>query len=294
MSKQNKKSSTLTAMWMILAAGCMWGSMGLWVRRFSQAGIGPMEILAMRVMVTVILMGIYLFFYNKELMKIRFKDCWCFVGTGILSIVFFGYCYNRTIMLTSLSVAAILLYTAPIFVMLMSRIFFCEVFTVKKTVALILAFCGCIFVTGLAGGNQAVSSLGILTGLGSGFGYALYSIFSRFALEKSYHPFTVTWYTFIFALCAVAFLTDFQTVGSFWTANAVNLPYTIAYGVITTVLPYILYTSGLKYIENGKASIMATVEPVVATILGILVYHEALGLMNGLGVLMVLGAIIIL
>ncbi|MBQ0001373.1 MAG: EamA family transporter, partial [Clostridiales bacterium] len=203
---------------MIIAAGCMWGSMGLWVRRFSGFGLGSLEILAMRVMVTVITMGVFLFTYNREYMKIRLKDCWCFVGTGILSIVFFGYCYNRTIMMTSMSVAAILLYTAPVFVMVMSRFLFGEIFSLARLTALILAFSGCVLVTGLIGGQNTVSMVGILTGLGSGFGYALYSIFSRYALEKGYHPFTVTWYTFVFALAAVLVLADFSKIGEFWAA----------------------------------------------------------------------------
>lgn len=285
-----RKFSTL----MILAAGCMWGSMGLWVRRFSTFGLESLQILAMRVIVTVVLMGIFLFFYNRKYLKIRLKDSWCFVGTGIFSIVFFGYCYNRTIMITSMSVAAILLYTAPIFVMVISRFLFQELFSGIKIAALFLAFGGCICVTGLIGGQEAVSMMGILTGLGSGFGYALYSIFSRFGLEKGYHPFTVTYYTFVFALAAVLVLTDFHTIGEFWIGHPENILYTVAYGIVTTVLPYILYTSGLKYVENGKASVMATVEPVVATILGVVIYQETMSVMNVIGVILVLTAIVLL
>ncbi|MBQ0000272.1 MAG: DMT family transporter, partial [Clostridiales bacterium] len=109
-----------------------------------------------------------------------------------------------------------------------------------------------------------------------------------------YHPFTVTWYTFVFALAAVLVLADFSKIGEFWAADAGNGVYTAVYGIITTVLPYILYTSGLKLVENGKAAIMATVEPVVATIFGILIYHEKMSLMNGIGVFLVLLAIVIL
>lgn len=291
--KKTEKGKNLSVL-MILAAGCMWGSMGLWVRRFSAFGLESLHILAMRVMVTVVLMGVFLLFYRKEYMKIRLKDSWCFVGTGIFSIVFFGYCYNRTIMITSMSVAAILLYTAPIFVMVISRFLFKEYFSPVKIAALFLAFGGCICVTGLVGGQEAVSMTGILTGLGSGFGYALYSIFSRYGLEKGYHPFTVTWYTFVFALAAILVLTDFHAICDFWGSHPSNIMYTIAYGIVTTVLPYILYTSGLKHVENGKASIMATVEPVVATILGVCVYQETMSFMNVVGVVLVLTAIVLL
>lgn len=278
----------------VIAAGCMWGSMGLWVRRFNAAGLGALQILALRVTVTVIVMGIFLSIYNRKLLRVRWRDLWCFLGTGVCSIVFFGYCYNRTIVLTSLSVAAILLYTAPAMVAVMSFFLFKEALTGKKLFALLLAFGGCVLVTGVLEGGAAVSAMGILTGLGSGFGYALYSIFGRFALDKKYHPVTVTFYTFACAFAAVLILTDWSPVIAFAADGAGNLLYCLAYGIVTTVAPYLLYTTGLNYIEPGAASVMATVEPMVATLLGVLVFHEKMTFMSGLGVLLVLAALIVL
>lgn len=290
---QNKRGH-FWAVISILAAGVMWGTMGLWVRRGTAAGLDAMQILSLRVVVTVILMTVFLCIYNRKLLKIRWKDLWCFFGTGVCSIVFFGYCYNRTIVLASLSVAAILLYTAPVFVMVLSRILFGERFSVRKVTALLMAFAGCICVTGIFGGDTAVSMVGIMTGFGSGIGYALYSIFGRYALERNYHPFTVTLYTFVFAAAAVLFLNDWKPLGEFLFETPGNVLYGIGYGVVTTVLPYILYTFGLSRIEAGQASIMATVEPVVATLLGILVFHEKMTVMGMAGVLLVLGAVVVL
>lgn len=278
----------------IVAAGIMWGTMGLWVRRFMAEGLDSMQILAMRMAVTAVLMTAFLSLYNRKLLRIHLKDLWCFVGTGILSIVFFGYCYNRTIVLASLSVAAILLYTAPIFVMIMSRLLFGEQLTLRKVTALLLAFAGCICVTGVFSGDAAVSTAGILTGLGSGFGYALYSIFGRYALQRNYHPFTVTLYTFICGLAAVLFLADWKPVIGFMTSGPENFLYGIAYGVVTTVLPYILYTLGLSRVESGRASVLATVEPVVATLLGIFVCGEMITVTGAAGVGLVLAALLLL
>lgn len=278
----------------ILTAGIMWGSMGIWVRRFTEAGLDAMQILALRVVVTVVLMTVFLSIYNRKLLVLNRKDLWCFLGTGICSIVFFGYCYNRTIVLASLSVAAILLYTAPIFVMILSRILFKEVLTARKVTALLMAFAGCICVTGILSDQSSISTMGILTGLGSGFGYALYSIFSRFALERGYHPFTVTLYTFVCAFAAVLFLADWHPLLVFVTESPGNFTYGIAYGVVTTVLPYILYTLGLSRVENSRASIMATVEPVVATLIGVFAFREKMTLTGAAGVILVLGALLLL
>ena len=292
-SERNKNRSAYAGA-AVIAAGCMWGSMGLWVRRFSAKGLDSLQILALRAAVAAAVLGIFLLLYQRELLRIRIKDFWCFLGTGICSLLFFGYCYNRTILLTSLSVAAILLYTAPAMVTVMSAFLFRERMTRKKIMALLLAFAGCVLVTGVLEGSQTVSALGILTGLGSGFGYALYSIFSRFALERGYHPLTVTFYTFVCTLAGTLPLADWMPVGTFLTQSSGNLLYAAAYGVVTTGLPYILYTSGLQYVENSKASIMATVEPVVATLIGVFILHEKMTVSGAAGVVLVLAALVVL
>ena len=102
---------------MVILAGILWGSMGIFVRKFEKCGLESLDIVAVRAIATTCILFFFLLFYNRSLLKIKFKDLWCFLGTGLLSIVFFNYCYFRAITMTSLSVAAVLLYTAPAFVM---------------------------------------------------------------------------------------------------------------------------------------------------------------------------------
>ena len=98
------------------------------------------------------------------------------------------------------------MYTSPIWVTLFARVVFREKIGKRKLVALLMAFAGCILVSGITGGVGRVSMEGLLLGLGSGIGYGLYSIFGRIALEKGYHPMTVSAYTFLFACVGVLFL----------------------------------------------------------------------------------------
>lgn len=281
------------APWMIVTAGVLWGSMGIFVKRYDTFGLTSMDIVAIRAVTTTFLMLGFLLIYNRRLLKIRWKDWWCFFGTGILSILFFGFCYFTAIKMTSLSVAAVLLYTAPAMVMLLSRILFREKITLHKLVALAATFAGCIFVTGIAGGGQAMSFSGILVGLGAGFGYALYSIFSRYALERGYHTYTIIFYTFLVAAIGVLPFTNVVGVVNMMTAQVSMTLFSLVFGLVSTVLPYVLYTIGLKYVENGKASIIASVEPVVATILGIVLFGERLTINVGIGIALVLGAIVL-
>lgn len=278
---------------LILLAGILWGSMGLFVRKLNSLGLESMEIVALRAIVTSVAMFLFLLFYNRGLLKIHIKDIWCFFGTGICSIVFFNFCYFKAITMTTLSVAAVLLYTAPAIVMVISYFVFGEKFTKRKLVALAMTFVGCVLVTGVLTEVNGLSAAGLLVGLGAGLGYALYSIFSRFALEKGYHSMTITFYTFLIAAIGTFFLADIGQVAKVATDSAGMLVFCVAFGTLCTVVPYLTYTLGLQYVENSKAAIIASVEPVAATLLGVVVFKETLTGGGGLGMILVLGALVI-
>lgn len=266
---------------------------GLFVRRLNSMGLGSMEIVTIRAIVTTLLLFVFLLFYNRKMLVIKLKDIWCFIGTGILSIVFFNFCYFKAITMTNLSVAAVLLYTAPAIVMIISAFLFKEKITAVKVIALVATFAGCILVTGLFGDTEALSVAGIMVGLGAGLGYALYSIFGRFALERGYHSLTITFYTFFFAIFGTVLLSDIGKIIEVTSEGFENVGFYILFGLISTVIPYIVYTLGLKEMENGQASIIASIEPVAATILGIIVFNEELLATQAIGIVLVLGAIII-
>lgn len=278
----------------VILAGTLWGSMGIFVRRLNNQGLESMEIVAIRAIFSAIILTLVLAVYDRNLLKIKWKDLWCFLGTGICSIIFFNYCYFRTIVLTDLSVAAILLYTAPSMVMVMSLVLFKEQITVQKILALICAFLGCVLVTGAIGSDVPLSLAGLLLGLGSGLGYACYTIFSRYAIQRGYTSLTITVYTFIVAALCVLPLVDMGKVTNVVISHGSNFLFMMVFAVLTTIIPYLIYTIGLNYIELGKASVIASVEPVVATLIGVVVFHESLSLWSLVGILLVLLSLVIL
>ena len=77
---------------LILVAGILWGSMGLFVRTLNAQGLASMDIVGLRAVVTAVSMLLFLLIFDRKLFVIRLKDLWCFLGTGICSIVFFNYC----------------------------------------------------------------------------------------------------------------------------------------------------------------------------------------------------------
>ena len=120
--------------------------------------------------------------------KIAVRNIPLFLGLGLGSVLFFTVCYFKSIEMLPLSIAAILLYTSPIWVTLMSVLFFKERLTLRRVAALVLAFGGCVLVSGLGGGGLTPL---LLIGLCSGIGYGLYSIPGGVAL-RNMRPLTVT------------------------------------------------------------------------------------------------------
>ena len=279
----------------VLTAGILWGCIGIFVRHYTALGLSSMQTVSIRMTLAAVMFALFVLIYKPKLYKIRLKDLWCFLGSGIVSVGLFTYFYFTSIELSSLSVAAVLLYTAPAFVMLFSLIFFKEKLTLPKVISLILAILGCAMTTGIIGGNLTVTLAGFLFGLGSGICYALYSIFSRFALDRGYEPFTITLYTFIFAAAVCLAFTDIPPVIDVVFADFGSVMYALLFALLSCVLPYVFYTLGLKYIASSTASIIATIEPVVATVVGAVVFSEPLAIPFGyLGIAFVLMSVVLI
>lgn len=277
----------------VLTAGMLWGCMGLFTRTLVCYGIGPSDAIIVRCGIAALCFGILVTIKNPALFKIRLKDFWCFFGAGFLSLLFFTFCYFTAIKLMTLSLAAILLYTAPTFVMILSAILFKERFTKIKLAALVLAFSGCCLVSGITNGSLSVSLTGFMFGIGAGFGYALYTIFSRFALIRGYDSNVINFYSCLFACIGALALWGGRNIVHAVQETASIIPLIIALGIFTCFLPYMLYTYGLTGLENSKASVLASMEPVVASVAGVLVYHEVISISSLIGILLVLYAVIL-
>ncbi len=277
----------------ILFAGSLWGTIGLFVRGLSGTGLSSLQLVFLRSMVTAALLFLYLLFFQRSALKIRLRDLWIFLGAGILSILFFSVCYFSTIQMADLSVAAVLLYTAPVFVMLFSLFLFGEKLNARKILALLCCLAGCALVSGILGAGS-LTLPALITGLLSGLGYSLYSIFGKYAVQKGYSALTTTFYTFLFsAIASIPFAGLGEIPGKF-AAQSGSVLLMLLMGVATSVLPYLLYTYGLSGTEPGKAAIFASVEPVVAMLLGLVFFGEGLTPASVLGVALVLAAVALL
>ncbi len=278
---------------MILTAAVLWGTIGWFYEQFKSLGFSSPQVVFLRVLCAAVCMTVYMLLTDRSVFRVRVKDMWLFFGSGVVSLAFFNVCYFKAMDRMDLSVAATLLYTAPVFVMILSAILFKESITARKILALVLTVIGCIFVTGALFGSSC-SGIGFLYGLGSGIGYALYSIFGVVALKR-YRSETITLYTFWLATIGILpFCRPFEMV-SLMVANSVTVGLlTIGIGVLCCLLPYLFYTKGLAETPPSEASILATLEPVVAAILGWCFLGEAFSWTSLGGMVLIVGSVILL
>jgi len=272
---------------LIVSGATLWGLIGIFVKGLQGAGFTSMEIVVTRAISASLLLFIYIALTDRALLKIKPADIRYFIATGILSMAFFNWCYFTAIKEVSISVAVILLYTAPAFVIIISRFTFGERITKRKIMALLLTVSGCVLIAGPVSGEKiSISARGFIIGLGSGLGYALYPVFAKPA-GKKYSPVTITVYTFLFT---ALFLLPFSGISNI-IRNINTTPvmlYSAGLGLFPTALAYILYTRGLKNVEAGNAAIVSTIEPVVAILTGLVIFGESMSMLQTLGAVLIL------
>lgn len=276
----------------VISGAILWGLISLFSNTLADFDLSPKNIVAIRSFGAAAILFVIFAIKDRRLLKIDIKDIKYFIGTGIISFVFFNWCLFTSMNECSAAIAVVLLYTAPVFVTLMSAILFKEKMTKIKVAALILTVFGCMCVTGVIGGKINGTIFGVICGIGSGIFYALYSIFGRYALKK-YCSVTVTIYTFIFAaIGSIPLIEPAKVIAGLSNSKALIAAVLIV--VVSTVSPFLLYTKGLTRVESGTASILATAEPAVGVLVSIFILHQPINLIAVIGVFLILGAVITL
>lgn len=257
-------------------AGFMFGSSGIFVRTLTQNGIDQTTLLFLRFSIAVIPILLAILLSDKNLLKIDLKDLPLFSACAIC-IVGLNLCYNHSMNTVPLSLAATLLSTAPIFVLITAYILFREKITSKKLICMILALLGCILMTGLL--EEDIISIplsGIISGMGAAIFWAFYLMSSKKSIENHNHTYTILFYSIIIISLALIPFTDFGQISSFISPDPTfAIFFLIIHSTFSFALPYILSTLSLKYIDSGTSSIiMSGAEPFAALIFGFLVYIE--------------------
>lgn len=274
-----------------LGAGVSWGlSLGIFARSMTAFGFTAMQMSAVRTTISAITFILLALVRDRSAFRLHIRDSWIFLCSGFISVTLFCWCYFTATANCSLAVAGILQYTAPIWVVLLSVIVFKEKITRVKGWAMAAAILGSVLVSGITEGVGNVSAYGITAGVLSGLVYGLYTIFTRFAVPK-YPTMTINVYTFIVAsVSSLLMAGPVKTVTAVCTAEV--LPTAVIGGIMCAAVPYYLYNKGMETLDNGKASMLATIEPVLAVMVSVFVFKEPLSLAAFIGIVMILGAVL--
>lgn len=259
-----------------ILAGIMFGSSGIFVRTLTQNGIDQPTLLFLRFSIAIVPILIAILLTDRELFKIELKDIPLFLACS-LCILGLNLCYNQSMNTVPLSLAAVLLSIAPIYVLVIAYFLFGEKITSKKLVCMILAIFGCILMTGVLESDLgSISTFGILSGIGAGLFWAFYLMASKKSIENGNHTFTILFYSIIFITIALIPFSDFGQISNFVSINpAFTIMFLILHSTFSFALPYIFSTLSLKYIDSGTSSILLSgAEPFAALIFGCLIYAE--------------------
>ncbi len=277
----------------IIAAGILWGTSGIFVHFLAPFGYSSLQMPAMRGVVSALSMCAFLLFKDRSLFKASHSELVLFACSGI-SMFITASAYYAAMQKTSIATAVVLMYTAPIFVMIYSVLFLGEKLNAKKVVSVLCMLIGCVLVSGVVDGLM-YDKIGLMVGLLSGIGYSAYNIFTKIQMRRKSHPMTATLYTMVFMAAFALMVSNPAEMVSITAQNPlVLLPAILALGICTGVLPYFLYTLALRALPVGTASSLGIIEPMAATVFGAILFSEMPDMFQGVGILLILGAVFLL
>ena len=276
----------------ILLAGCFWGVIGLFTRNLSLVGVDSAGVLIIRSGGCAVLFAAWSLIRGPKLLRVRGKDLWLVLLFGAVTF-FFTFCYYQSIAFGSLSAACTLMYSAPVFVMIMSLFLFGERFSRRKLIALLCAVAGCTLVSGVLESGSSLRMAGVVFGLLAGIGYATYSVCIKALSNRGIDALAIN--TWGWLICtAIGLIVWGVSPAAPMFGSGQNALLCLGLIVISGVLPAFLYSLGLRGTEAGKGAVMASVEPVVASLTGFIAFREAPTAPGIVGIALVLAAVALL
>jgi len=270
------------------AAASIWGTLGFFAKILYAEGVSFEALVAVRASVGWVAMLLFvLLTWGVRSRRVTGGDFRFLVPLGLVGIGAFYLLYFFTVRESTVGMVAILLYSSSAFVALLAGIFLKETLGPLRLLALALTFGGIFLVVGgYEPGALEVSLPVLATGLLSGLTYGLYSIFGK-PLVGHLEPAIILTYALGFGsvLLVLAALPTFHTLVGLSSSSYALL---VMLAVVHTALAFGLYTVGLKKLDAGQAAIVATVEPVVAGAIGVVLLGEELTALKVIGALLVL------
>lgn len=278
----------------IFIAGILWGLIGPFILILDYYGSTFIVSSFLRMFFsTIILFTITILKFKISVFNIKPKTLFLCALLGLICHGINNLFYGMAILLTGVTVSAILMNTAPIFTIIFAYFLFKEKITSLKITAILFNIIGCILVsTDGYFSIENLSILGIICGLGTGLCYGMTAIIGKLAADKT-NIFVLSTYSYLFASI---FLYIYMVPLPYHLLSNPTILFTgFLYALFPTAIAYILYYNGLlKMKETSKVPVIASVEAIMATIIGVLFFNEQLLLPNYLGIALVIFSILLI
>jgi DME family drug/metabolite transporter len=291
----NPQTTSRTRGYVLVAlAACMWGTLGLFFRVLHDTfGFSAPTLAFLRAGIAALLLAPMMLFFRPARLVVSRRALAFFVLYGLVGVAAFYFFYVQAVIQTSVTTAVVLLYTAPAFVTLIAWRAWKEPLTTRKLTALALAFTGCALVARAYDPAEfRFNGLGLVLGLGAGLTYALYTILSKIALRDHSNSTALTFALVFGAL----FLLPWQSPNSLAPLAQGGIAWLLLLGLAIgpTLGSLTLYNLGLREVPASNASLVAMLEPVVASILAFVFLGERMELLQSIGgVMVVVGAMLV-
>ena len=267
-----------------ILTGVCFGSIGIFIRFFSEAGFNNMAILSTRNAISALILFLFLLVYDRELLKCKVRDLPILLGGGFIGMTLTNVFFNVAVLNLSLGFAGVLIGLSPVYVVFIAAFLFKEKVTRRKLLGMILAIIGVVMVSGVVDSGITFTAAGLAAGLLSGLFYGMTSIFTKIAIGRGYKGLTITFYALLITALTTAPFSNWGVVAAYTAASPLSHSLLmIAHAVIGAALPYLMLNVSLKHIEAGKASILTSSEPVSAMLFGFFVYQEPMTVISAAG-----------
>jgi len=274
------------------AAG-LWATLGLLYGELTgELGIGPLTVAFFRAALSFLILAPALLLRARGSLRLRGRDLPLFLAFGLFGIAGFYVVYVYAVMYAGMAIAVVLLYTAPLWVVLISWRFLGERIRKETAIALALAMGGCALVAQVYDpGLVRLNGMGVLLGLGAGLSYALYTVFTKAAVRR-YRPWTVMFYSLGFGALFLLPLQSPEEVAAALQGEALVRLLLLALG--PTLGAAFLYALALQRLPAGVASTVATLEPVMGVLLAVTVRGERISFPQMIGAGLIITGVVLL
>ena len=273
----------------VLLSGVGFGFLGIFGRLAYQSGLTIGELLTFRFTLAAILLLIALFIIKPKLIKLSIKQISISAALGIFGYAVFSTLYFKSIEGISVALAALLLFTFPIFVNLGAHFILKEKMSKKQILSLIIA---CLGLTVLLWGPLIVNSLSsVLYAITAAISYSIYVLVSA-KYQQKVSPFSSSLYVIISAGLAL-YLFHQPSFSRIYELTTSQIYIIFGIAVVSTIGPLTLFLAGLQKLSSSKASITVMIEPVVAAFAAWLLLNEQLAGQQIVGATIVMSALIL-